>query len=157
VTETAATETVTVQASFTIKRRFAAKPERVFQAFADPATKARWFHGPLSWQETERRQDFRVGGIEFLSGGPPGKPAHSFNCLYQNIVPNRRLIYSYDMKMGDTPISVSLAIIELVPDGNGTVLTITEHGAFLDGFDAVENREQGTRALLEQMAEVVEA
>lgn len=32
--------------SFTIERVFHAAPCRVFQAFADPVAKARWFTGP---------------------------------------------------------------------------------------------------------------
>ena len=33
---------------------------------------------------------------------------------------------------------------ELVPNGSGTKLTYTEHGAFLDGLDSAEGREDGT-------------
>ena len=39
------------------------------------------------------------------------------------------------MHIGDTRISVSLATIELKPEGTGTRLTFTEQGAFLDGYD----------------------
>jgi len=37
------TERNTVHASFTIERRFAASPDRVFAAWAGKAAKARWF------------------------------------------------------------------------------------------------------------------
>ncbi len=32
--------------TFVIERNFPQAPERVFNAFADPAAKARWFSGP---------------------------------------------------------------------------------------------------------------
>jgi uncharacterized protein YndB with AHSA1/START domain len=60
---------------------------------------------------------------------------HSFNARYQDIVPNERIIYSYDMNLDEKRISVSLATIEFEPAGSGTKLTITEQGAFLDGYD----------------------
>ena len=40
----------------------------------------------------------------------------------------------------------------IVPDGSGSRITITEHGVFLDEYDDAGSREQGTRALLEQLA-----
>lgn len=50
-----------------------------------------------------------------------------------------------------TPISVSLATIQLVPEGSGTRLSLTEHGDFLDGFDNAEQREQGTNDVLDAL------
>jgi len=47
----------------------------------------------------------------------------------------------------DTRISVSLTTIEFEPDGDGTHLVFTEQGAYLDGCDNPEGREEGTRGL----------
>lgn len=139
-------------ATFVIERTFDAPPARVFQAFADPAAKARWFGGPDDWGAAEATMDFRVGGRETSRGGPKGGPIHSFAALYQDIVANERIIYSYDMHLDDRRISVSLATIELAPAGTGTRLTFTEQGAFLDGYDDAGARERGTRELLEALA-----
>jgi hypothetical protein len=38
--------------------------------------------------------------------------------------------------------------MELVPDGEGTRLVLTEHGAYLDGEDSAAMREHGTGELL---------
>ena len=57
-------------ATFTVERRYAAAPARVFAAFADPVAKARWFSGPDEWDKGPREFDFRVGGHERNSGGP---------------------------------------------------------------------------------------
>jgi uncharacterized protein YndB with AHSA1/START domain len=35
--------------TFTIERRFPVAPRRVYAAFVDPETKARWFDGPPGW------------------------------------------------------------------------------------------------------------
>jgi uncharacterized protein YndB with AHSA1/START domain len=137
--------------TFVIERTYAASPARVFNAWADPAAKARWFVGPDEWMKGKHELDFRVGGRERVSGGPPGGPVHSFDGRYQDIVPNERIIYSYDMHLDDKRISVSLATVELKPAGAGTRLVFTEQAVFLDGYDIPAQREHGTRELLDNL------
>lgn len=138
-------------ATFVIERSYDASPQRVFKAWADPAAKARWFAGPEDWEAGKYELDFRVGGRERASGGPTGGPIHSYDARYQDIVPDQRIIVSYDMHLDDVRISVSLATIELKPVGAGTRLTFTEQGAFLDGYDDAGLREKGTRDLLDAL------
>lgn len=142
-------------ATFTIERTYDAPVARVFAAWADPKAKARWFVGPDDWEKSNHSLDFRVGGREQVSGGPPGGPVHAFNARYQDIVRDRRIIYSYDMHIGANRISVSLATVELFPEGAGTRLIFTEQGAFLDGHDTPAQREEGTRGLLDNLAKAV--
>lgn len=146
------TERSTTHATFTIERRFPAAPERVFHAYADPRAKSRWFVGPEDWEASDHRLDFKVGGRESVSGGPPGGPVHSFNGLYQDIVPNERIVMSYEMHLDEARISVSLGTTEFKPDGKGTRLVYTEQVVFLDGYDHCSAREEGTRALFENLA-----
>jgi uncharacterized protein YndB with AHSA1/START domain len=145
------TERSTVHSTFVIERTYPASPARVFKAWADPQAKARWFVGPDEWQSSDHELDFRVGGREHVSGGPPGGPVHSFDARYQDIVPDRRIIYSYDMHMNETRISVSLATVELEAAGEGTRLIFTEQAVYLDGADTAAEREHGTRALLDNL------
>ena len=86
-----------------------------------------------------------------MSTGPAGGPVHKFDCCYQDIVPDQRIIYSYIMHLDDTPMSVSLTTVELKPDGAGTRLIFTEQGVFLDGTDWVATREQGSHGLLDKL------
>jgi len=145
------TQRSTHPATFAIDRTFDAPPETLFNAFADPATKARWFEGPDEWTKGPREFDFRVGGHERTSGGPPGGQVHAFHACYQDIIPNQRIVYSYDMHLDDKRISVSLTTVEFKPAGTGTRLTFTEQGVFLDGYDDAGSRESGTRWLLDKM------
>jgi hypothetical protein len=55
------------------------------------------------------------------------------------------------MYLDDARMSVSLATVELQPEGGRTRLVFTEHDAFLDGLEAPGLREQGTRDLLEAL------
>jgi uncharacterized protein YndB with AHSA1/START domain len=136
-------------ATFVIERRYDASPETVFGAWADAKAKSAWFAGPEDWGPNEHRLDFRVGGREFSRGGPKGGPAHTYDALYLDIVPNERIIYAYDMHLDEQRISASLATVELRAAGKGTRLVFTEQGAFLDGFDNVADREHGTGVLLD--------
>jgi uncharacterized protein YndB with AHSA1/START domain len=146
----------THHATFVIERTYDAAPERVFNAFADHEAKGRWFVGPDDWSQDDHEFDFRVGGRERLAGGPPEGPVHSFDALYWDIVPNERIVYTYDMHLDDRRMSVSLATIELEPAGSGTRLTFTEQGVFLDGLDDGTQREEGTRGLLDQLGEALQ-
>jgi uncharacterized protein YndB with AHSA1/START domain len=142
--------------SFTIERNFAAPVALVFKAWADPALKANWFRGPGTWEQGKRVLDFRVGGKEYVSGAMKGATAHIFDALYHDIVPNERIVYSYDMYIGEQRISVSLATIEFAAAGKGTRMIFTEQAVFLDGYDGLASREQGTQQLMNQFAEAIE-
>lgn len=137
-------------ATFTLERTYDAPPERVFRAFTDPKIKARWFRGPEDWGQ-EHELDFRVGGREISRGGPPEGPIHVFQGWYWDIVPNQRIIFSYDLHLDQTRISVSLVTVQLESAGAGTQLTFTEQGAFLDGYDDSKGREHGTGELLDAL------
>ena len=142
-------------ATFTIERNYDVPPAQVFAAFASIEAKSKWFAGPEEWQFGNRTMDFCVGGKEHLSGGPKGQPPHHFDAIYQDIVPNERIIYTYDMHIGDDRISVSLATIEFKKAGKGTRMVFTEQGAFLDDFDNPKLREDGTKVLFEQLGEAL--
>lgn len=138
-------------ATFTIERIYDATPARVFAAYADPKLKARWFNGPEEWGPDEHSMDFRVGGRETSVGGPKGGPVHAMNGIYQDIVPNERIVMTYDMTLDGVRISVSLGTTELRPEGSRTRLVYTEQGVYLDGFDDAGGREHGTRELLDAL------
>ena len=142
--------------TFVIERTYAASPARVFAAWADPAAKAVWFVGPDGWKELRREIDFRIGGRERLTGAHPDGRVSDFDAVYHDIVPDRRIVYSYGMQVDDKRISVSLATVELAPAGRGARLTFTEQAAFLDGFDGAAGREQGTGLLLDQLGRMLQ-
>jgi uncharacterized protein YndB with AHSA1/START domain len=135
--------------TFSLERSYNASPARVFAAFADPAQKARWF-GPEGGN-TVVSLDFRVGGVESMSGDAGGGPSFRYDAVYQDIVTNERIVYTYDMHLGGERISVSVATVELIPDGERTRLVLTEQGVFLDGLDQPAFREKGTADLLDKL------
>jgi uncharacterized protein YndB with AHSA1/START domain len=138
-------------ATIVVERIYDASRARVFAAWADPAVKLRWFAGPDDWELGDYELDFRVGGRESISGGPPGGPVHIYDAIYRDIVPDQRIVLTYDMSLDETRISVSLATVELKPVAASTRLTYTEQGAYLDGHDVPDLRKQGMGTLLDAL------
>jgi uncharacterized protein YndB with AHSA1/START domain len=144
-TDHTADERSTIHATFVIERSYDASPQRVFDAWADPAAKAQWF-GPA--EKREHSLDFRVGGSERLVVQAGNGAIFSFDSVYQDIVPGRRIIHAYDMHMDGVRISVSLATVEIEADGERSRLTLTEYGVYLDGHDTPAQREHGTNEMI---------
>ena len=140
------------QHDFTIERRFRQTPTQTFRAFADPELKRRWFGAPDSWTDAAWELDFRVGGGEMSVGRDSSGTLHEFRSRYHDIVDGERIVFAYDLLLDVRLISVSLTTIEVQPDGEGTQLVFTEHGAFLDGLEDPAQREHGTGLLLDRLA-----
>lgn len=145
------TERSVVHATFVIERSYDATPARVFMAFADPAAKRRWFVEGEGWEVEAFEVDFRVGGFERSRFRFRGGPLIRNDTVYQDIVPDQRIIIAYTMTIGENRISASLTTMQFEPSGSGTRLTFTEQGAFLDGYDDAGKRESGTRGLLDAL------
>ena len=56
------------------------------------------------------------------------------------------------MTLGDRRISASLVSVEFLPTDHGTDLICTHQGAFFEGADGPQRREEGWRQLLERLA-----
>jgi uncharacterized protein YndB with AHSA1/START domain len=153
-TDQAAVERSTTQSTFVIERTYDASPRRVFDAWADPLAKAQWFGPP---EKPDYSLDFRVGGREHLAVRTPDGSIFTLDAVYQDIVPERRIIHAYDMHKDDVRISVSLATVEIEPRGEGTRLTLTEHGVYLDGHDTPQQREHGTIELMDALGAFVQS
>ena len=146
------TERSAQHGAFTIERTLNVAPVKVYAAWSSVEGKSRWFTAPAGdWQQQLREFDFRVGGHERLVGRWKSGMVTDFRCQYLDIVPQQRIVYTYDMHMNEKRISISLATIEFRPIDGGTRLIVTEQGVFLDGYDDVGSREKGTRGLMDRL------
>ena len=141
-----------------LERRYKATAARVFAAWAEPKARAKW-DVPGRWVIAEQTFDFREGGRELKRFGPKDDPRFVADTLYVDVVPERRIVFSYSMTSHGTPISVSLTTIELssAPSSGSrdTHLLLTEQIVFLDGNDNAANREEGLASMLDKIGETL--
>lgn len=146
------TERTVTNETFVVERVYPVPPPRVFAAYADPALKARWWGGGDGWEPLRSSLDFTVGGHEHDDGRhPESNVVSAYHAVYWDIVPDSRIVSTYEMHLDGTRISVSLATTELLPEGEGTRLIYTENGSYLDGLDGVEGRRSGTEWLFDNL------
>jgi uncharacterized protein YndB with AHSA1/START domain len=152
--------TTTAHGSFIIERRYSASPERVFAAWSDAKAKRSWFAEGEGWDIKSYELDFHEGGketskfrLENSKGSPIGDAWIGNDTVFNEIIPNERIIYTYSMDRNGVRFSISLASVEFHAADNGTCLILTEHGAFFDGADGIKMREQGWQELLGKLDE----
>jgi len=141
--------------TFVIERNYNVPVAQTFRAWADPRLKARWFAGSAEALGAGYELDFRVGGLEVNRGGPPGGPVYTYESEFRDIIPEQRIVYTYEMYSDEARISVSVATVLFNSHDATTQLVITEQGVFLDGLDTVAQREEGTRSLLDSLAAIL--
>jgi uncharacterized protein YndB with AHSA1/START domain len=141
--------------TFVIERTYPAAPSRVFAAFTSAEVKNAWGDtGGLEPAEGDagiEEFDFRPGGRERFGHKFEGS-TYRYDALYYDIVPDQRIVYTYEMYVNDARISVSVATIEFGKSGDGTALIWTEQGVYLDGIDGAQApalRKGGTTEMLD--------
>jgi len=150
------TEQSIIHSTFVIERTYSAAPERVFDAFADPAKKRRWFVESDHHDVEHFEMDFRTGGKEqarfrFKKGTPVAGLTCTNDTVYLDVVPQHRVVLASSMSLGGKCISASLVTLEFLPSDQGTDLICTHQGAFFEGSDGPERREEGWRKLLDKL------
>jgi uncharacterized protein YndB with AHSA1/START domain len=140
------TASAVTHATFTLERTYPVDAGRVFAAWAEPAAKARWFAGP----DARHRLDFTVGGREMTRGHHGGADL-VFDTTYRDIVPNERIVYTSTLASDGQLSTVSLTTVEFRAVDEGTTLTLTEQGTYLDGHEKPSWRETGTGQQLDSL------
>jgi uncharacterized protein YndB with AHSA1/START domain len=144
--------------SFTINRHFKHDVAKVFAAFSNPATKAKWFTGPMGGEALERVIEVKTGGSEVLKFKHPSGMVTHFIAKYHAVEPGKRIVYSYDLMIDGKHHSTSLAVVEFTATGKNTDMIFTEFVAWHDGTgrDAgLASREKGTSWQFDKIVEVL--
>jgi uncharacterized protein YndB with AHSA1/START domain len=132
--------------SLTIKRRLKAPPVKVFAAWIDPEKVKRWM-GPGEVKALRVECDARQGGrFRWLMQAPNGEE-HDVSGVYREFIPDRKLVFTWGWKT--MPERESLVTVEIMPDGHGSLLTLT-HEQFFDD-DARDRHENGWNGALDKM------
>jgi uncharacterized protein YndB with AHSA1/START domain len=144
-----------VHSTFLVERSYPQPPNRVFASFAQPARKRRWYaEGEHEIQEYDL--DFRVGGTElfryrFKEGHPIAGSEIANQSIYQDIVPEERIVFTQKMSLNGKPISIAVVTLEFISSSSGTDLVLTSQGAFIDWPEGAKMVEQGWNGLLDRL------
>jgi uncharacterized protein YndB with AHSA1/START domain len=152
------TTTSPTSGSFTINRNFNHPAEKVFKAFSDPATKTKWFTGPMGGEALERVIEVKTGGAEVLKFKHPSGMVTHFIAKYHAVEQAKRIVYSYDLMIDGKHHSTSLAVVEFAAVGKNTDMIFTEFVAWHDGTElskGLASREKGTSWQFDNVAEVL--
>ena len=115
--------------SLVLKRRLKAPPEKVYQAWTHPDQMTLWWGStPHNTRKTIAETDLRVGGRFRVQYWGQNDEHHSVSGVYREVVPNRKLVFSWAWQ--STPERESQVTIDLNPVTDGTMLTLTHEQFF---------------------------
>ena len=116
------------QPSLALRRRLKAPPEKVYEAWTVPEKMIGWW-GASDAASRTAKADVRVGGRFHVGCRGNDGGQHDVSGIYKEVVPGRRLVFSWAWRT--TPERCSLVTVDLKPDGDSTILTLT-HEQFFD-------------------------
>ena len=121
-------DSMATKPSLALKRRFKAPPAQLYQAWTQPEKMIRWWgvtgHDKTPIAET----DLRVGGRFHVQFWTPDGEHQSVSGVYREVVPDRKLVFSWAWQ--STPERELQVTIDLKPDDDGTILTLTHEQFF---------------------------
>ena len=115
--------------SLSLVRKFDAAPATVWRAITEPEMLKQWMAPDPATRCKVAEIDLRVGGRYRIVMSPAEGEDHDVRGAYREIVPNKKLVYTWAWKT--TPERESLVTIELRAAGKGTELTL-RHEQFAD-------------------------
>jgi|HubBroStandDraft_1064217.scaffolds.fasta_scaffold00065_38 uncharacterized protein YndB with AHSA1/START domain len=118
--------TTQTESRVVVTHRYAASCERVFDAFLDVETARHFLFATATGEMVTAEIDPRVGGrFTFTERRPTmGEVRHTGE--YLELDRARRLVFTFEVPQFDP--RVSIVTIEIQPEGDGCVLTLTNDG-----------------------------
>ena len=139
------------QPSLSIVRKFNAAPGKVWRAITEPEMLKQWMAPGDAFKVPVAETDVRVGGRYHIVMHAPDGEVHDVSGVYREIVPNKKLVYTWAWK--STPERQSVVTIELRAAGSGTEFTL-RHEQFADE-EARDKHQQGWTGCLARLEKIV--
>lgn len=140
--------------SLKIQRTVNASVERVYKAWTDPAQLQKWF-GCEYATHIEVNQNLVVGGeyVIKMTTDPDGIVV-TVNGEYKEIVPNKKLVYTWNSDSAEFPASDTLITVEFIAKATGTEIVLEHKNFALE--KSVEGHSFGWTAAFEKITALVE-
>jgi uncharacterized protein YndB with AHSA1/START domain len=109
-----------------VERRVSVPPDQVFEYFTDAE---RW----LRWQGTDAQVELRPGGVWRVNVTGDGYASGRI----VEVVDNQKIVFTWGWERDDMPVppGSSTVSIDLVPDGEGTIIRLTHSGLPRDSIE----------------------
>jgi uncharacterized protein YndB with AHSA1/START domain len=131
-----------VRLDLRFERRIAAPPERVFDAFTDPAGQRAFYGNDDAGWIVESRCDLRVGGVWSISFGPSRGELYHHRHVFEAIErPHRILMTTTETRLDGSSFDTTVEFT-FAPRGAGTLMTMVHAG-----FPTEALRDEHTRGL----------
>ena len=133
-----------------LRRTIKAPVEKVFKAWTEPEQISQWF-GCDKVSELRVTQDFRVGGQYRMDvvNCDDGNPKAVYG-TFKEIVPNKKLVYSWTNGSVEFPADDTLVSIEFIAKGNETEIHLVHSNFALD--KSVEGHTLGWQQCFDKLA-----
>ena len=134
--------------SLSLTRSYDVPPEKVWRAWTDPQAMKQWLAPSDAFSVPLAEADVRVGGRYRIVMKSPDGEDHDVSGVYREVVRDRKLVFTWAWK--STPERESLVTVQLKPDGDGTLLTLTHEQFFDEG--ARDRHQSGWTEGLDKLA-----
>ena len=134
-------------ARLALRRVFKAPVVAVYAAWTDSEQMKYWMGPSDDFGVSEVTGEVRVGGRYRIVMHGPGGETHRVGGVFREVVPNRRLVYTWAWE--SSPERESLVTVEFRAVGGGTELLLT-HERFADR-DARDRHQQGWDSCLDRL------
>lgn len=132
-----------------IRRVFNASPQRVYEAWTDPAL-AQQFLCPGDVKIAEIELDVRIGGSYRIVMQQPDGERLVVGGVYREVLPAQRLSMTWRWEEDDPKDEYdTLLTIDFAPHGSGTELTLTQEQ--FKKAESRDNHEHGWNLILDNM------
>ncbi len=142
--------------AFSLTREYAAAPPRVFDAWADPQAKGRWFaaSGPGRGAVFDWRMEFRPGGREEGRIETPFGPV-TYHGVYHLTERPQRILHTYEMRMDGRLFSASLTSIDFAEHAGGCRMTYAERLVHVDAPETLDMRRTPCAEMLDRLGDLL--
>ncbi|MEA3198736.1 MAG: hypothetical protein QOE90_164 [Thermoplasmata archaeon] len=134
-----------------LQRRLPVPPEKVFDAFTDPARLARWFAPMDDWRTVVHELDAREGGRYRVDMVPPTGPPNRLHGTYTQLRRPDLLVFTW--RWEGSP-EETIVRIELTPIRGGCEMLLT-HELFA-GPDSTKQHAEGWEGCLARLPAALE-
>lgn len=141
-----------VHETLSFERELPSSVVRVWRAFEDSSTRARW-GSPRGEEQVCSHDDVRSGGTAAYQCGSPGELQFRGEVVYLDVVPAARVIHTDAVWAADQLLATALLTWEFWEGHAGVRLRLTDQVASLVGRDMIDGHRNGHTEALDQLAE----